>query len=385
MRAVGAAVLGLLLALSLLEVVLRVGTRGGTFAGLPLLPLDVAAPLRSIAPATLGHAYLTFDRELGWTVGPSRRSADGLYASTPFGARDDGGAPGVPEGGPVWALAFGDSFTHGDDVPGDATWEHALRARTGRTIVNFGVPAYGADQALLRYRALSPRWSAPTVFIGFMADNIARHLNRYRPFLWPGDRIFFVKPRFERQGDRLALVPSPFHDVEEYFASDVAARLLTVGTHDAWYRRSWYEATPWDHCRTARVVRTALALRTARGPRWRDLYADASAVALTRRILLDFAAAVHERGGAPVVLFFPDQTMCADALAGRPALAGPLLDSLARSGVEVVDLTSVVAEVVGRRPPLEAHFRPHYSPELNATVAAALAARSATPSPASRP
>ena len=368
----------------MVEAALRVATRGGAFAGLPLLPLDVAAPVRGITRAELDRAYLAFDPNLGWTVGASRRSADGRYRSTAAAARDDGGAPGAETTHAAWAVAFGDSFTHGDDVPGDATWEHALFARTGRPVVNFGVPGYGVDQALLRYRDIGPAWRSSVVFIGFMADNIGRHVNRYRPFLWPADRMFFVKPRFELDGDRLTLIPSPFHADDEYLAPGLEARLRAVGEHDAWYRPAWYSHSSWDSFRTARVFRTVLELRGARGPRWRELYADPRAVALTRRILLDFAAAVRQAGSAPVVLFFPDQTVCADARAGRAALAQPLLASLAHSGVEVVDLTAVVTAAAGHGTP-ETNFRPHYSPELNAAVGKALAEGRIGAMPQSRP
>jgi len=358
-------------ALLLLELVLRVLTWSGSFASFPLLPLDPAASVRAAQDVDFSRSYLVFDRDLGWTVGPDRQSANGLYRSDTLGARRHG-ATGAAPGEAVWALCFGDSFTHGDDVSGEDSWVYHLSRKLGRPIVNFGVPGYGIDQALLRYGRLGGRFEAPRVLIGLMADNIGRHVNRYRPYISPEEQVFFVKPRFLWDGRELSLLPSPFRTLGDYFSPALPARLVDAGREDRWYRPERYQSRLSDRSRTARVVRTILTMRQCRAPAWRALYDDPSAVELTHQLVRRFAADVLRDGRQAIIVFFPDQSACRDALEGRPSLAGPLLDSLRGAGLTVLDLTDPLARFLSRSGPLRRHFIPHYSAELNEQVAIAL-------------
>jgi hypothetical protein len=355
--------------------------------GRPLLPLDPAAPARA-AGLDLGTSYLVFDRELGWVVGPGRRSANGLYESTSFGARRDSAQADPAPRSPVWVTAFGDSFTHGDDVGGAETWQHFLAARSSKAVVNFGVPGYGVDQAYLRYLALRGDWPSPHVLIGFMADHIGRHLNRYRPFISPSEHVFFVKPRFVLRGDELALVRPPLESLEEYGSPSLAGRLAEVGRQDYWYRPERYERRGSDHVRVLRVLRTIRTFRQSETERWRALYRDAGAVRLTERLLERFAAEVRRAGGRELIVFFPEETFLRDALEGRPSLAEPVLGEVAAAGFAVLDLTPALARFVGDAATAKRHFLPHYSGALNQVVAGELAARlaaaAAQDSPSSR-
>ena len=107
--------------------------------------------------------------DLGWQVGADRHGREGLYNSNERGERR---SAGDGEGEP-WATAFGDSFTHGDDVPDAETWISRLSA-LGLPTVNAGVPGYGVDQAWLRYRQRKSQIRSRVILIGVMADNIAR-------------------------------------------------------------------------------------------------------------------------------------------------------------------------------------------------------------------
>jgi len=377
-RSATLALVGLLLALVLLELLLRLFTISGSFAGFPLLPLDPAAPVKAARGTDFTKTYLVFDADLGWSVGPDRKSTNGLYQSTSFGARLDPSAPPTKPTEGVWAVAFGDSFTHGDDVSGANTWEHYLSHETGHVVLNFGVPGYGVDQALLRYRKMSRSWPSELVLIGLMADNIGRHCNRYRPFISPAEGIFFVKPRFVRRDDTLVLIPSPFRDLEAYFGAGIETKLEHVGAYDDWYEPERYEAKPWDLWRTVRVIRTLRALRPSKALAWRSLYKKPEAVDLTLRLVRAFVAEVRSDQREPVVVFFPDRSLCRDALRGAPRLPEGLLYSLASSGVPVVDLTDPLLKFLGNERSLERHFLPHYSRELNEVAGRYLARRLGT-------
>ena len=64
-------------------------------------------------------------------------------------------------------------------------------------LLNYGVPAYGLDQAYLRYLKVGAQYHPNIVFIGYMTENFERDVNVFRPFYGNGypDWIF-SKPRF---------------------------------------------------------------------------------------------------------------------------------------------------------------------------------------------
>ena len=251
-RALGA-LLALLSGVALAEVAVRL-TAPDRFGSLQLLPYDAAEPVIAGMRVNEGASYLVFDPDLGWQVGKNRHSLNGLYNSSGSGERL---SASVPEGAPVWATAFGDSFTHGDDVRDEETWVARLGDR-GLPTVNLGVPGYGVDQAWLRYRKLKDQIRSRVVLIGVMADNIARHVNRYRPFITPSERVFFVKPRFEMIDGRLRLLASPFRIRDDYARPPEALRaaLLDVGRKDRFFDPRFYETTALDPSKLFRIIRT---------------------------------------------------------------------------------------------------------------------------------
>ena len=362
-RALGA-LLALVFGLALAEIAVRL-TAPDRFGSLQLLPYDFVEPVTAGMRINEATSYLVFEPELGWEVGPNRHSLNGLYNSDGSGARVSVSAR---EGVAPWATAFGDSFTHGDDVRDEETWVARLGA-LGLPTVNLGVPGYGVDQAWLRYRKLKDRVRSRVVLIGVMADNIARHLNRYRPFITPFERVFFVKPRFEMSEGRLRLVPSPFQRFDDYASPPEILRsaLREVGLKDRFFDPRFYESSPLDRSKLFRIART-LRLDPARHADWRPLYADDVALGLTLAIVEGFVEEVRGDGREPVVVFIPDRSVAQDVAAGRTPPTAVLLDRLKGLGCPVADLTAPVARFASKAEAPVA-FLPHYSPALSEAVA----------------
>lgn len=367
MKGARGGLLALVLALALAEIAVRF-TGPDRFGALHLLPFDMAEPVVSGLRTLDDSNYLIFDRELGWQVGPGRRSRNGLYNSKSFGERV---SPARPESAELWATAFGDSFTHGDDVADADTWlarlgDHDLPSR------NFAVPGYGVDQAWLRYRHLKTAVATNVVLIGVMADNIGRHLNRYRPFITPAERIFFVKPRFELVGGGLQLVPSPFRGLPDYERPPEALRpaLFDIGLKDRFFDRRLYETHPMDALRLFRIART-LRLKPAEHADWTALYRDEDAVALSLAVIQGFVREVRQDGRSPVIVFLPERRVARDVVGGRTPLTAAFVDRLRRLGAPLVDLTGTVGDFAAREG--DGSFLPHYSPALSRAVAAYIA------------
>src|SRR5262249_7026483 len=76
-----------------------------------------------------------YDSNLGWD----------------YGKRSGPSGPASPCGS-----AFGDSFTHGDEVDDNEAWPFLLSQKLGCEIENFGAGGYGLDQAYLKYLKYRP-------------------------------------------------------------------------------------------------------------------------------------------------------------------------------------------------------------------------------------
>src|SRR5690348_16745610 len=119
---------------------------------LPLRHID-----ETLAHLEHGTCFLAYDPDLGWAPRPGARSADGLQRVDAGGIRRDGETALAPPPGVLRVALFGDSFTFGDEVALGETWGAALeRGIAARGIeaevLNFGVNAYGIDQAFLRWQ-----------------------------------------------------------------------------------------------------------------------------------------------------------------------------------------------------------------------------------------
>jgi hypothetical protein len=208
---------------------------GPMFANTLLLPRSwesVAARNRAIlAKASAQGSYLIYDKELGWTVGPNRRSKDynrefvrqivsGLQSRSPqrvadyeekldrmkFDSEDDiylSSAEGIR--GPRLGMSFsgvparhriaivGDSFTFGLEVRYEETWGHQLELALGQgyQVLNFGVDGYGVDQAYLRYKRDVLSWHPEIVILGVINDDLRRTMGVYGFLTFQEGRFHF--------------------------------------------------------------------------------------------------------------------------------------------------------------------------------------------------
>jgi len=117
--------------------------------------------------------------------------------------------------GRICASAFGDSFTYGEEVENDQTWPHAVADALKCEVRNFGVGAYGLDQALLRYELLMPE--TPIVLVGIIIEMLRREVaaswvfyaGRDIPAKYGFPPYFYEKPYFLLRGNELIEVPLP--------------------------------------------------------------------------------------------------------------------------------------------------------------------------------
>lgn len=309
----------------------------------PLLPYRPSAQrIKASLAANAGSSYIVADAKLGWTIRPDGVSTgDGgepLYRSNPQGVR----APTEREYGPdpppgkVRIVTVGDSFTHCDEVRDSETWQQGLEVLRGDLeVLNLGVPAYGTDQALMRWRSDGRRFRAQLVVLGIWPVNMCRNLGLMRYYLVPTEG-FMSKPMMIEEGGALTVINSPTMEEDELIATLTHPETNPILVHDFWYRN---DETQRRHYQSVRALRTAGSLFTLlerRRTRAR-IYsgAEPAGIEITVAIAEQFARDVRAAGSTPLVLLFPMRDLLDRHTASEPF---PLVKTLREHGLEVIDI-----------------------------------------------
>jgi hypothetical protein len=355
--AVAANVLSIGLAFLVAESALRLAVRsspdGTAVAGVPLRPTwsDLVAQIHAMPPAT--QSFFLYDAELGWTVGPGRRSPDGVYMSSAEGIRSAVQGMRYRDETPAVRVALiGDSNAFSLEVPFQESWGYHLGRLLGSDVqvLNFGVDGYGIDQVYLRYERDVRSWKPSVVVIGFIQHDLIRTMAVY-PFVsfgWPG---YLVKPRFDVIDGRLAIVNRPLPSPVE-IALMASPQALPFIDYDAGYvDQDWsfrFDGGP-----------LLLRLLTSISPRWvsGEPRGNADAVTLNSRLLNELINAIKRDGAVPVLVYLPHWN-------GDEQLART---TLSRSGLQYLDMTACLRQVP--EPERRVASGQHYTGRANAALA----------------
>ena len=307
------------------------------------------------------------DPVIGWS--PPVSSADEVYNE--LGARR---SPVFSRSAETACVAtYGDSFTFGADVaPGDA-YPNQLAELLGCPVNNYGVPGYGTDQALLRFR--TKRDEATVVVLGHHSVDVVRNVNRYRNFLGGAVGIGF-KPRFVVRDGVLELVPMPgFRSVEA---------ISTLGRNSrALEHEFFYPGGPSGQVRAAFPYMASLAAfafnwrvraRLAGVPPYAPFYHPehpSNALEVTAAIIAAFDREARERGQSPVVLLLPGDKDLLALQRGLPLFYQPLIDALEEMGIPVPGVARAMMEFLEEHDVCDAYIncQEHYTPAGNRVVA----------------
>ncbi|MFA5259900.1 MAG: SGNH/GDSL hydrolase family protein [Candidatus Omnitrophota bacterium] len=257
--------------------------------------------------------YLKISPTLGWTVQPNGKTD--MYQANGQGIRSSREIAPTPSPDRVRICTFGDSFIHGDEVYNHETWQEVLTLGYPKTeVLNFGVPAYGLDQAFLRYQEEGRGFQPDFVIIGFTLDDMPRHVNTFRPFWTPSSRVPLSKPRFMIRNGSLVLIPNLLRTRQDYerLLRTPQSVLSVLGEQDYYYRHA--------HCRESRpslfCVRLAdLTLRLILNARLKSMDvslasfwgAESEFSSLTQEILKRFRGEVLAQGAVPLIVIFPSR------------------------------------------------------------------------------
>lgn len=291
----------------------------------------------------------TFDRDLGWCVLPNKQSRNGHYTTTNLATRGQGEIPLAPDPARTRVVCFGDSFTWGEEVPDADSYPALLESLHAEyEVLNFGVGAYGTDQAFLRYRRDGVDKEGEVVVIGILLENIGRNVNYLRNRWSLTSSLIRIKPRFRLRGDgELELIPQPFATEADLLAAIEDGSVLTMA------REHEYWGDPWVPTgKLSSMMRLFGAWQAFRARQTRRLWVDREGEPrlTTLAILEAFHAEALEDGArlAPVLVFPSEKELRGLRDEGDHYWAESLVGALEERGIPVIDLGPPLLEAYRR-------------------------------------
>lgn len=301
----------------LLEFVIRMAGSTDPYGRFTLLhytlePLDLQIDqLRGEVEGYLANkeiAAVIYDDALGWSYRPNSVRQAGTFTINGAGIRSRRNFSMSPPTDTLRIALFGDSFTAGDDVSDDEVWGYLLErkltdAGIRAEVLNFGVGAYGMDQAYLRWREQGKNYEPDIVIFGLQPENLKRNVNVFRQLLHPSGPAF-SKPRFAIIDDELQLLNSPtippeqLIDVFEQFSNHPLA------PYEFHYQSRSRAARWWSASRLLSIAFQALQ-QADEEP---EIYTPGSEGGELGKAIIDaFADDVRDQGSEFVVLHLPLQ------------------------------------------------------------------------------
>lgn len=253
--------------------------------------------------------YLVFDEMLGFTVGPSRRSEDGLYVSSVEGIRSGRVGESYQGVSSDCRIALvGDSYTFGEVVPYEDTWGYWLQRQLGSRcqVLNFGVGGYGVDQMYLRYLKDVRAWHPDLVILGFINHDVIRTMAIYTFLMFPDGGMPFAKPRFVLQDGELEILNRPLPSTPQMLAQ-ASIRDLPFIEYDINYRETEWDRPDWRYANHSYVFRLLTSLHPLYEHE-RPQVSDRAMEEINRRIYEGFVKVVTKDGGLPVIVYLPTDT-----------------------------------------------------------------------------
>lgn len=339
-------------------------------------------PVTSIA-ATLdkyqhtNKTRMIYDAQTGWKPRPHISTHNGNYRYNSVGIRSQPKEYNLkPADGVLRIALFGDSFTHGDDVPFDETWGAELEAilnesGTPTEVINFGVSAYGMDQAYLRWETFGKKYLPNIVLFGFQAENVNRNVNMLRAFYAGGTGIPFSKPRFVlEQDDTLRLINSPTLALDRI--PHVMANMETwdLAQYETFFDRAKYEKHLWDFSRLLSLASEVVSEKTQRR-RIQPFRLDSEPARVTLSLLRDFEHDVESHNAEFIVVHLPTESDLKRLLEDRGCAYQQLLERVATQH-RLIDPQPELLKAA-RMDSLDSLFQRHYSARGNRIIAEVIA------------
>jgi hypothetical protein len=207
--------------------------------------------------------------------------------------------------------------------------------------------------------------------MGFMPENLFRHVNVYRPFYVPNSGLALAKPRYELAEGRLVLVDNPMRDLSAYreLLAYPARELPRLGAHDL-----FFQVRPHEGAFDLPLMRVVKSVRWS----WTDWRlgvsggsydASGEPFRVTAAIVETFAATVSRNGSLPIFVVYPRRRDVERFQRDGSRHYAALVDHCRARGIRVIDLVEGLGSAGA---PLDTLVVRHYTPAGNRVVADAI-------------
>jgi hypothetical protein len=323
-------------------------------------------------------SYLVYDPTLGWTNGTSRSDkVFGIFFTSAEGLRSP--QVGLSFSDQHMRLAgrslnpasvriayIGDSFTFGDEVRCEDTWEHVLETFLQSHVqsLNFGVNAYGLNQVFLKYTSDAHDWKPHIVVIGIGTDMIKRIINIY-PFLRnPEWNLPFARPRLVVRNSTLATINHPVPEPEKIFAYASLSDLPYLNLDEYYRPYQWHRGGVWRLVEQSYVFRLAYSFRTPADDQ--EETREEAALQLSTVVIQQLIREVVRNGATPLIVYHPSKDELNRSRAPQPGYVPLAIGMLRNAGVEYFDPTPCLITLGAKNSYMDGG---HYSPQANREVA----------------
>jgi len=324
-----------------------------------------------------GINYITFSKTLGWTIRPNGTMLP-LFQANSQGIRANREYALIPPDNVTRIATFGDSFTHCEDVANSETWQEYMNGMNAAVeTINFGVGAFGLDQAFLRYQHDGQQFNPHIVLIGFMSENIFRNVNTFRLFYLPNDSLPLAKPRFSVENDTLVLRENSIQAIENYnkLLNNPQTVLPELGKYDYYFQKHAQNTflsalKAYDFLPSIRLIRTISYNYMNDNEiiidgRYNE---DSEAFAVTTKIFDEFIKLVLKNQAVPIIVLLPPKEDVIEYRTHKTKRYAPLLADFNKKGYQYIDIIDAF-ETLGQDIKTEDLYVGHISPLGNNLIA----------------
>jgi hypothetical protein len=287
-----------------------------------------------------------FDKVLGWYYGSYDNEMSDFINTQNLRSTHEYSLEPPP--GKIRVAAFGDSFVYSCEVSNSDSWSHLIEKQFPNIeVLNFGVGAYGSDQAYLRYKHEGKKFNPHIVIIGFTPIMINRNINVYRRFFSSHESVI-TKPRFILNNKKeLTLIPNPISSVEDYKQFLINPQSVRkFGKYDYHYNSLIYENPLYNYFASMRVFTFFITkfythfLDPNRVFQGSYFNTSSEAFRLLTAILEKHVSDVKSDGAIPLIVILPMKKSLLMAIKGKDVIYAPLVEYLARRQIKYIDLSN---------------------------------------------
>lgn len=317
-------------------------------------------------------AKLVYDEMLGWRYRAHSVLMDGKFTTQTAGLRALQDYDTTVSSDILRIALIGDSFVADVDVADEDSWgfqverllkESGLRAE----VLNFGVEAYGMDQAYLRWQHNARAYSPDIVIFGVQSENLFRNVNLFRVLTFANTGIPLAKPRFILTESGLAVINQPVAPPESLMNIYRNFERYPLAKFEFYYDRHQLSSKWWSESRLLVFLHDVWRQRTAEP---QDFSRDSERVKLGIAIIDAMAADVAATGAHFLAVHLPKRSLLRSYHAGLQSPFHEFLQLVAERAYYRATETALDPELIERHLWGETG---HYGPAISSAVGAFVA------------